>query len=132
MYQGYHMLLLNSRRYGKMHAGAGPVPLLFCTRITARHPDRAVTGPHFVPGLTHVVAYSRRLTRFPGQIFDFPFGCGDKEVLPFGSGQKCLREWSRGPRSCSHQHQRRPPRYYTVEAAGFGTGTRRTHAHCLP
>ena len=32
-----------------------PVLLLFCTRITICYPDRAATGPHFVPGLPHVV-----------------------------------------------------------------------------
>ena len=37
-----------------------PVLLLFCTRITPCYPDRAATGPNFVPGLPHAVAHSRR------------------------------------------------------------------------
>ena len=40
----------------------GRVLLLFCsTMISTCYPDRAATGPRFVPGLSHVLAYSRRL-----------------------------------------------------------------------
>ena len=39
---------------------SGSVLLLFCTRTTTCYPDRAATVPHFVPGLPHVVAHSRR------------------------------------------------------------------------
>ena len=38
----------------------GPSFSLFRTRITTCYPDRAATGPHFVPGLPHAVAHSRR------------------------------------------------------------------------
>ena len=42
-----------------MRKSQGP-PSPFCTRNTAGYPDRAATGPHFVPGLPHAVAHSRR------------------------------------------------------------------------
>ena len=32
-------------------------PSAFCSRITTCYRDRAATGPHFVPGLPHVVLY---------------------------------------------------------------------------
>ena len=53
-------LLVGGCEVGVLCAPFGPVLLLFCTRITACYPDRAASGSHFVPGLPHIVAHSRR------------------------------------------------------------------------
>ena len=69
-------------------ATGGPVHLLFCTGITPCYHDRAATGPHFVPGLPHVVAHYRRPSPYLGfgVLFNsmiYPFAVGPMALTSF-------------------------------------------------